>query len=91
MEFSPTHRLKLKAAELGFSEIGITRAEVLNEEAQHLRQWFALGYHSSMQWLERDVDKRIDVTKVLPNAKSVICVAFNYYTPGQHSKNPALG
>ena len=91
MEFSPTHRLKLKAAELGFSAIGMARAEVFNEEAQHLRQWFALDYEASMQWLERDVEKRIDVTKVLPNAKSVICVALNYFTPHQHSDDPALG
>jgi len=91
MEFSPTHRLKMKAAELGFSEIGIARAELLNEEEKHLRQWFALGFHASMQWLERDTGKRLDVTKILPNAKSIICVALNYYTPGQHSTNPALG
>jgi epoxyqueuosine reductase len=91
MEFSPTHRLKMKAFELGFSSIGIARAELLNEEENHLREWFARGYHASMKWLERDVAKRIDVTKVLPNAKSVICVALNYYTPSQHSNNSALG
>jgi epoxyqueuosine reductase len=91
MEFSPTHRLKMKAAELGFSAIGIARAEVLNEEENHLRQWFALGYHASMQWLERDPGKRIDVSNILPNAKSVVCAALNYYTPVQHSTNPAQG
>jgi epoxyqueuosine reductase len=91
MESSLTYRLKMKAAELGFSEIGIARAELLNEEEKHLRQWFALGFHASMQWLERDSGKRIDVTNILPNAKSVVCVALNYYTPDQHSANPALG
>lgn len=91
MEFSTTHRLKMKALELGLSGIGIARAELLNEEESHLREWFARGYHASMKWLERDVEKRIDVTKVLPNAKSVICVAFNYYTPSQHSNSSALG
>jgi epoxyqueuosine reductase len=44
-----------------------------------------------MQWLERDVEKRTDTTGILPNAKSVICVALNYYTPEQHSKDRALG
>lgn len=91
MEFSSTQRIKKKADELGFSSIGIARAELSNEEENHLREWFACGYHASMQWLERDVEKRIDVTKVLPNAKSVICVALNYYTPSQHSVNPTLG
>jgi epoxyqueuosine reductase len=91
MDFSLTHRLKMKAAELGFSSIGIARAEVLNEEEKHLREWLARGYQASMQWLERDAEKRIDVTKILPNAKSIICVALNYFTPVQHSNIPALG
>jgi len=91
MDFSLTHRLKMKAVELGFSSIGIARAEVLNEEEKHLREWLARGYQASMQWLERDAEKRIDVTKILPNAKSVICVALNYFTPVQHSNTPALG
>jgi epoxyqueuosine reductase len=91
MKLSLTYRLKTKAYELGFSGIGIAHAELLNEEENHLREWLARGYHASMQWLERDVEKRLDVTKVLPNAKSVICVALNYFTPFQHSNNPALG
>ena len=91
MESSPTHRLKTKAVELGFTSIGIARAELLNEEENHLREWVSRGYHASMQWLERDIEKRIDVTKVLPNAKSVICVTLNYYSPSRHSENPNLG
>ena len=91
MESSPTQRIKMKAVELGFTRIGIARAELLNEEENHLREWFARGYHALMQWLERDIEKRIDVTKVLPNAKSVICVTLNYYSPSRHSENPNLG
>jgi epoxyqueuosine reductase len=91
MKLSLTYHIKSKAYELGFSGIGIARAELLNEEENHLREWLARGYHASMHWLERDVEKRIDVTKVLPNAKSVICVALNYFTSSQHSNTPALG
>jgi epoxyqueuosine reductase len=91
MNGSLTYRLQLKASELGFSSIGIARAELLNEEENHLREWFNRGYQASMQWLERDVDKRIDVTRVLPNAKSVICVAINYFTPTQHPGTPDFG
>ena len=91
MEFSLTHHLKMKTAELGFSSIGIARAELLNEEGIHLREWFSNGYHASMHWLERDIEKRLNVTKILPNAKSLICVALNYFTPSQHSSDPALG
>ena len=91
MEFPLTHRLKMKAYELGFSEIGIARAEVLNDEKYHLHEWFNRSYHASMRWLERDEEKRIDVTKVLPNAKSVISVAINYFTSSQYFNIATLG
>jgi epoxyqueuosine reductase len=91
MESSSTWHIKSKAVELGFTCIGIARARVLNDEEQHLQEWFARGYHASMQWLERDRAKRLDVTNILPNAKSVICVALNYYTPQQHSNDIAAG
>ena len=91
MAYSLTDRIKLKAIELGFSKVGFAKAELLVEEGKLLHEWIALGYHASMQWIEQDVEKRIDVTKVLPNAKSIICVALNYFTPSQHSNNPAFG
>jgi len=91
MAHSLTYRIKLKAIELGFSEIGLARAELMAEEGRRLREWFVLGYHASMRWLERDVEKRIDITKILPNAKSVICVALNYFTPSRSSNRPAHG
>ena len=90
MTSSLTHCIKLKALELGFSKVGVTRVELLTEEGKYLRDWLAHSYHSSMQWLERDIEKRIDVTKVLPNAKSAICVALNYFTSFQHFDNPAI-
>ncbi len=91
MIYSITHRIKLNALELGFSKVGIARVESLNEEGVRLREWLARGYHASMQWMERDAEKRADVTKVFPNAKSIICVALNYFTPSQQSNSPALG
>jgi epoxyqueuosine reductase len=91
LKYLSTYRLKRKAAELGFSGMGIARAELLNEEKQHLHEWLARNYQASMQWLDRDAEKRIDVTKVLPNAKSVISVALNYYSTAQHSNDSAFG
>jgi epoxyqueuosine reductase len=91
MTYSITHRIKLNALKLGFSKAGIARAELLDEEGVRLREWLARGYHASMQWMERDAEKRADVIKVLPNAKSVICVALNYFTPYKQSNSPALG
>jgi epoxyqueuosine reductase len=91
MSSSLTDHIKLKALELGFSNVGIARVETLTEEGSLLRKWLSLRYHASMQWMEREAEKRIDPQIVLPQAKSVICVAMNYYSSVQHSENPETG
>jgi epoxyqueuosine reductase len=88
---SLTKNIKLKAFELGFSHVGVANAETLINEGKRLLEWLTCGYPATMQWLERDSEKRIDPLKVLKNAKSVICVAMNYYTSDQHSHDRTVG
>jgi epoxyqueuosine reductase len=82
---TPANSIKSRARSLGFDLVGIAPAERMLEEGVRLEEWLARGYHGSMEWLERNVDKRVDVTKILPGARSVIVVARNYYTPHRHS------
>jgi epoxyqueuosine reductase len=91
MEFSYTHLIKSQAIELGFSKVGIAQAESLTEEGIRLREWLAKGYHGTMQWMEREIEKRADPCFVFPQVKSIVCVAMNYYSPEQHSDNPETG
>ena len=86
-----TNEIKRKAIELGFSKIGIARSESLGKESSQLQEWLALGYHATMSWMERNVDKRADPELILPNAKSVIVIAMNYYTPVEHGDNDKTG
>jgi epoxyqueuosine reductase len=88
---TPTQKIKSKALELGFTKVGIAKAEPLDEEATHLHEWLNRGYNASMDWMARNIEKRTDPRNILPNAKSVICVAINYYTPSQHSNDPTIG
>ncbi|MBW4653260.1 MAG: tRNA epoxyqueuosine(34) reductase QueG [Kaiparowitsia implicata GSE-PSE-MK54-09C] len=50
-----------------------------------LSRWLAQGYHAEMQWMERP--QRQDIRQVMPEVRSLICVALNYYTPHQHSES----
>lgn len=68
-----------KAKELGFDLIGFARAEVLNEEIERLKKWLEKNYHATMEYMTRNIEKRFDVRNILPNAKSVISLAVNYY------------
>ncbi|HZX75379.1 MAG TPA: tRNA epoxyqueuosine(34) reductase QueG [Cyclobacteriaceae bacterium] len=74
-----THFIKSTAKELGFSFCGIAKAEFLKEEAPRLEEWLKRGYQGKMSYLENHFDKRLDPTLLVPGAKSVISLLYNYY------------
>src|SRR5437868_4413317 len=84
-------QVKERALQLGFSKVGIARAESLAEEHRRLRQWLARGYNGEMKWMERDPAQRTDPRLFFPPARSVIVVALNYYTQSQHEVRTACG
>ena len=45
-----------------------------------MRQWLDAGYHGTMSYMERYLDKRTDPRMLVENARSVIVVLQNYYT-----------
>lgn len=71
--------LKAKAQEMGFAFCGISRAGFLEEEAPRLEQWLASGYAGEMAYLHNHFDKRLDPTLLVPGAKSVVSLGYNYY------------
>jgi epoxyqueuosine reductase len=83
--------LKKKAAELGFSKVGVAAAGALAEEGRKLNAWLNRGYHASMSWMARDPAKRADPRRVLEGVRSVISVAVNYYTPEKHPRQTGTG
>jgi epoxyqueuosine reductase len=88
---SLAHKIKERALFEGFNKVGIAGASSLEDEGRRLKQWLARGYHGEMSWMARDVDKRINPREIFPQARSVVVVALNYYTPHQHQQNPATG
>lgn len=66
--------------DLGFSFVGFARAGLLDEEARRLDKWLNAGYHGKMGYMENHFEKRIDPTKLVPGARTVICLMYNYYT-----------
>ncbi|HEY0743592.1 MAG TPA: tRNA epoxyqueuosine(34) reductase QueG [Chryseosolibacter sp.] len=78
-KLSHTNLIKAKAAELGFSFCGISKAEFLKEEAPRLEEWLKRNYHGKMSYIENHFDKRLDPTLLVPGAKSVISLLYNYY------------
>ncbi len=86
-----TEKIKRKARKIGFHKIGIVRAEPLKTEREHLEEWLSENFHGEMRWMEREPEKRTDPKLLFPEAKSIIVVALNYYTPHEHEENPDKG
>ncbi|MDM7920805.1 MAG: tRNA epoxyqueuosine(34) reductase QueG [Pyrinomonadaceae bacterium] len=72
------------ATEAGFDKAGIARAEPLAAESPRLAEWLLRGYHGEMGWIEREPEKRTDPRLIFPEARSVLVVALNYFTPHEH-------
>ena len=88
---SATAAIRARAGEIGFQRVGIARADALTEEKQRLEKWLQRAYHGEMAYMARDPGQRTDPQQILPNARSVVVVALNYYTPHQHVEDAATG
>lgn len=76
--FDSTYKVRQKALELGFDACGFSKAGPLDDEAFRLEQWLNQNLNSSMGWMSNHFDKRIDPTKLVPGAKSVVSVIMSY-------------
>ena len=75
-----TQYIKSEALRLGFDICGIAKAEVVPDETTQLyNQWIAQEYHGTMQYLQRNCEKRFDPTLLVEGCKSIVVVALNYY------------
>ena len=79
------------AKDLKFDLVGFSKVEILKEEIDKLRDWLAKGYHHEMSYMERNIDKREDVTKILPEAQTVISLGINYYKSDKYLNTPGSG
>lgn len=76
-----------RAETLGFADVAFARAERMDEESRRLEEWLNNGRHGKMDYMENYFEKRVDPTKLVPGAKTVVVLAFNYYTE-EEQKDP---
>jgi epoxyqueuosine reductase len=84
-----SQRIKELAIAAGFEACGIAKAAPLIHDSIHLDAWLAAGFQAGMKYMENHYDLRLDPTKLVEGAKSVIVVLQNYYPstyPFENSK-----
>jgi len=77
-EMQTTARVKQLAMQAGFDLVGIARVEELGEDNRHYEEWVSSGRHGTMDYMARNMDRRQDPRRILPEARSIVCVALNY-------------
>jgi epoxyqueuosine reductase len=74
-----TRTVKEIATAMGFDACGIAVARRLDDDARRLENWLSKGYHGEMTYMENHFDMRVDPTVLVPGAKSVITLLYNYF------------
>ena len=70
-----------KAGSLGFRYCGFGPVEPFDELKAFYSDYLASGRQASMTYIERYAPERLDPRRLMPEAKSVIALLFNYYPP----------
>ena len=69
------------AREVGFDLVGVVAAQPLDAERKGFNEWLLRGCHSTLEYLERNVDKRFDAGLLVEGARSVVVCAVSYLSP----------
>ena len=72
-------------SDFGFVDSGVTKIASLGDYCTFFEKYLADGCQAGMTYLERNLDKREDPTKLVPGAQSVLCFLAPY---GRGSQAP---
>jgi epoxyqueuosine reductase len=72
-------KIKSFAKNLGFSFCGITKAESLSNHKKYNEDFVRKKLHQPFSYLETNLEKRLDPSKIMSDVKSVIAVLLDYY------------
>ena len=71
--------IKQEAEAMGFFDCSISKVAFLKDASQKVEQWLENGHHASMNYMERNREKRYNPGLLVEKAKSIITVLYNYY------------
>ena len=68
--------LRYAASALGFSAVAAAPADA--NQGNYLQQWLEQGMHAGMDWMPRHLPARLNPQLVLPGARSVVILTYEY-------------
>jgi len=81
-----TFRRRLQ--ELGFDEVRFASAgKIPPLHSERFAKWLREGRQADMAWIDRSLEKRLDLEQVLPGADSVVLLGVNYLPETDHARD----
>ena len=81
--------IKHRTIELGFDLVGVTSAAPIeSRQAKAFAVWLESGFAGGMDYMHRNLQKRLSPAKLMEGAQSVIVVGLNYMPPKQQAGCP---
>ncbi|UCC96397.1 MAG: tRNA epoxyqueuosine(34) reductase QueG [Phycisphaerales bacterium] len=86
---SLSQEIKRKTIELGFDLAGVTDAAPIDaRQAEIFAEWLKSGFAGQMDYMRRNLDKRLAPARLLKSARSVIVIGLNYTLPRRRPEPP---
>ncbi len=82
--------VKRRATALGFDAVGVTTLEP-NAHAEQLDRWLGAGYAGTMTYLHRQVEKRKEPARIMPQARVAVVTLTNYFHGSANPGAPPRG
>jgi epoxyqueuosine reductase len=73
-------RIRSEAMALGFHAVSVVAVPV-QLRGDYYMEWIAAGKHGTMDWMARNNDRRLHPEQLMPQARSILVLAMNYYQP----------
>ncbi len=70
--------IRERALAQGFDAVGFSDAALGEETKRRLAEFVAAGHHGDMGWLAANRDRRGDIARLWPEARSAVVVGLNY-------------
>ncbi|MCK9186834.1 DUF1730 domain-containing protein [Candidatus Gracilibacteria bacterium] len=77
--------IKIFAQSIGFDLVGFSPAKIDKKSFDVYKKWLGKGLNAGMEYMEKSAQRK-NLSKILPNAKTVISLAVNYFHPQENKK-----
>ena len=71
-------KIQKKSEEFGFDIIKITEPEIHKKDHRYIKDFLNNNFHGDMDWLEKNLERRLFPKKIWPDVKSIIVLGVNY-------------